>query len=60
MIFRTWTRKAGLFLVAITAVAIALSTLADAQRDVWSLSNTSRAEIIKDKGVARQSFPTEF
>jgi hypothetical protein len=54
--FRTWTRRAGLFLVAI----IAVSTLADAQRDVWSVRNTNRAEIIKDKGVARHSFPTEF
>lgn len=54
--FRTWTRKAGLFLVAI----IAVSTIALAQRDVWSVSNANRAEVVKDKGVARQSFPKEF
>lgn len=58
MMFRTWTRKAGLFLIAI--IAVSTLVVVNAQREVWSVSNTNRAEIIKDKGVARQSFPTEF
>ncbi len=58
--FRTWTRRAGLLLIAIIAVSILV--VVDAQREVWSpvSSNTNRADIVKDKGVARQSFPTEF
>src|SRR5215212_12050134 len=62
--FRTWTRRAALFLVAIIAVSalaiIAVSTRAGAQRDVWSLNSESRAQITRDKAVTRQSFPNEF
>ena len=54
--FRTWNRKLGLFVVAI----IAVSTLADAQVDAWSVNTENRANIATDKAVARQSFPQEF
>ncbi len=59
--FTTWTRKVGLFLVAIVGVTIAISTLtATAQQDVWSVFNDNRANITKHKAVARQTFPEEF
>jgi hypothetical protein len=54
--FTTWKRKIGLFVVAIVAV----STLADAQNDVWSANTDNRASIATDKAVARQTFPKEF
>jgi hypothetical protein len=54
--FTTWSRKIGLLLVAIVAV----STLADAQNDIWSVNTDNRSSIATDKAVARQSFPKEF
>ncbi len=59
--FRTWTRKLGVLLVAIIAVTIAVSTLkVTAHQEIWSVNTENRAEIIKHKAVARQSFPQEF
>ncbi len=62
--FRTWTPRKGLFLLAIIAVStlavIAVSTHAGAQQDGWSVNNEARADITKDKAVTRQSFPKEF
>lgn len=55
--FTTGYHKLVLLLVA----AIAVSTLvATAHQDVWSVNNENRADILKDKAVARPSFPTEF
>ncbi|MEO6391188.1 MAG: reprolysin-like metallopeptidase [Pyrinomonadaceae bacterium] len=58
---RTWNRKLGLLLVAIVTVYGAANfRVADAQHEVWTENNASRASLVKDKGVARTSFPTEF
>jgi hypothetical protein len=59
--FTTWTRKVTLLLVAIFGVIVAISTLSvTAQQNVWTENNENRAEITKDKAVARPTFPTEF
>jgi len=58
--FRKRNLKIGLFLGVIIAAIVAVSSLANAQRDVWSANNANRAEITKDKAVTRQSFPEEF
>ena len=38
-------------------IASAQPGVASAQDDVWSANNESRDSIVKDKAVARQSFP---
>ncbi|MEO6390751.1 MAG: reprolysin-like metallopeptidase [Pyrinomonadaceae bacterium] len=58
---RTWNRKLGLLLVAIVTVYGAANfRVADAKHEVWAENNANRASMVKDKGVARTSFPTEF
>src|SRR5688572_1078206 len=47
--------------ILLLAVIVGVSTLAvTAQQVVWSVNNESRAAIVTDKAVARQSFPAEF
>ncbi len=55
--FTKLNRRLILFVIA----AIALSTLTvTAQENIWSANTDSTDSIVKDKAVARQSFPTEF
>ena len=65
--FRMWNRKLVLFSVALIALyALNVFRVADAKKvansaqDVWTANTENRNSIIKDKSVARQSFPTEF
>lgn len=45
---------------SIVAIIVVSTFAVSAQQATWSVNNESRANIITDKAVARQSFPTEF
>ncbi|MEO6391967.1 MAG: reprolysin-like metallopeptidase, partial [Pyrinomonadaceae bacterium] len=56
-----WNRKLGLLLVAIVTIYGAANyRVADAQQEVWTENRADPSSMLKDKGVARTSFPTEF
>ena len=58
---KTWSRKLGLLVVLLMAVfTITVQRIGHAQKGVWTANNQSRQSFVKDKGVARTTFPTEF